>query len=353
MLNLVGRSGNPIPASNRSWALFNEELPTMDCVGSMTREDPMKCEIRRTVSEGEKMRKLHHAFSIIIPLILGFSLTSIAGAQTPQDSVAAMARAFKGAVGIYAINLTNGDTISYNAEKMFPTASVIKIYVLAKLYQEINEGKLSMNDEVVLHDSDKVPGSGILLFMHGGMKLTLGDLSWLMTNMSDNVAANLLTDEVGGVMKVTEFIRSLGFRHTMELAKIFDKDVYSDSTLRKVYGIGVTTPRETAAFLEELYQGKIVDKKSSQAMIKLMEYQFYNTSIPRFLPTYRDTIEIAHKTGALDATRNDCAIIYTPRTNYVLCVFTTHNKDRRWITDNDAEVFIGKVSLLIYNHFVK
>ncbi len=276
-----------------------------------------------------------------------------ANAQTLQDSVAAMARSFRGDVGIFAINLRNGDTVSYNADKMFPTASVIKIYVLAKLYQEVREGRLSLTDRVTLRDSDKVPGSGILLFMHDGLNPTLGDLAWLMIDMSDNVAANLLTDEVGGVMKVTDYIRSLGLTHTMELAKIFDRSVYSDSTLRKVYGIGVTTPRETAEFMRDLYEGKIVDKESSRAMIKLMEYQFYNTSIPRFLPTYRDTIEIAHKTGALDATRNDCAIIFTPKTNYVLCVFTTHNQDRRWITDNGAEVFIAKASLLIYNDFVK
>ena len=299
------------------------------------------------------MRKIHFFLPIIIPALIAVSWSPAAQGQTLQDSVAAMAHAFEGDVGIYALNLENGDTVSYNAEEMFPTASVIKIYVLAKLYQDIEEGRLAMNDQVVLRDSDKVPGSGILLFMHHGLKLTLGDLAWFMINMSDNVAANLLTDEVDGVMKVTDYIRSLGFKHTMELAKIFDRNVYPDSTLRKKYGIGVTTPRETATFMKELYEGDIVDKKSSEAMIKLMEYQFYNTSIPRFLPTYRDTIEIAHKTGALNATRNDCAIIYTPRTNYVLCVFTTHNKDQRWITDNGAEVFIAKISLLVYNSFVK
>ncbi len=280
-------------------------------------------------------------------------MMSRADAQSLQDSVVAMAHAFKGDVGIFAIDLANGDTVSYNADKMFPTASVIKIYVLAKLYKEVEQGKLAMTDQVTLHDSDKVRGSGILLFMHDGLKMTLSDLSWLMINMSDNVAANLLTDEVGGVMKVTDYIRSLGLTRTMELAKIFDRRTYPDSALRKIYGIGVTTPRETAIFMKELYRGKIVDPKSSEAMINLMKYQFYNTSIPRFLPTYRDTIEIAHKTGALDDTRNDCAIVYTPRTNYVLCVFTTNNKDRRWITDNSAEVFIAKVSLLIYDHFVK
>ncbi len=278
---------------------------------------------------------------------------STASAQSLQNSVDAMARAYKGDVGIYAINLENGDTISYHGEKMFPTASVIKIYVLAKLYQEVKDGKLSMDDRVTLQDSDKVPGSGILLFMHAGLRPTLGDLAWLMIDMSDNVAANLLTDEVGGVMKVTQYIRSLGLDHTMELARIFDRRVYPDSSLEKIYGIGVTTPRETAKFLKWLYEGKIVDKASSRKMVDIMKYQFYNTSIPRFLPTWRDTIEIAHKTGALNATRNDCAIIYTPRANYILCVFTTHNADQRWITDNKAEMFIAKVSLLVYNNFVK
>ncbi len=274
-------------------------------------------------------------------------------AQSLRDSVAAMARAFKGDVGIYAVNLRNGDTLSYNADKKFPTASVIKIFVLGKLYQEVSRGRLSMNDEVVLHDSDKVPGSGILLFMHDGMKLTLNDLAWLMINMSDNVAANLLTDEVGGVGKVTDFIRSLGLTRTAELARIFDKRVYADSAERKIYGIGVSTPREAAEYLAMLYKGEVVSPQSSKAMVDLMKYQFYDTSIPRFLPTYRDTIEIAHKTGALDATRNDCAIIFTPGTNYILCVFTTHNKDQRWITDNSAEVFIANVSKLVYRRFVK
>jgi len=281
------------------------------------------------------------------------SLLRIASAQTLQASIDTLAHGFDGEVGIYAVNLSSGDTVSYNADTKFPTASVIKIFVLAKLYHDVAEGRLSMKDEIVLRDSDKVPGSGILLFMHDGLRLTLKDLSWLMINMSDNVAANLLTDEVGGVEKVTSYISSLGLTSTKELARIFDKQVYADSAERKSYGIGVTTPRESATFLEMLYKGKIVDAKSSKEMLDLMKYQFYNTSIPRFLPTYRDTIEIAHKTGALDATRNDCAVIFTPRTDFILCVFTTHNADTRWITDNSAELFIATVAKMVYKNFVR
>ena len=174
-----------------------------------------------------------------------------------------------------------------------------------------------------------------------------------MINMSDNLAANLLIDKVGGIEKVDGLIDSQGLTKTKLLAKIFDKQVYADSLERKSHGIGVTTPRETAMYLSKLEEGKVVDPKSSQSMVNLMKYQFYDTSIPRFLPTYRDTIQIAHKTGALDDTRNDCAIIYTPKNRYVLCVFTTHNADKRWITDNSAEVFIAKVSEHVYQSFIK
>lgn len=286
-------------------------------------------------------------------LIFALAFTATASAQSLQDSVNALARNYKGDVGIYAVDLANGDTVSYNADKQFPTASVIKIFVLGKLYQEVAQGKLKLTDEVVLRDSDKTPGSGILQFMDPGLKLTLRDAAWLMINLSDNTAANMLADEVGGVRKVTDFIYSLGLPHTMMLSKIFKKNTSIDTAESAKYGLGVTTPRETAEYLVKLYKGQIVDSASSRAMINLMKEQFYDTGIPRFLPTYRDTIEIAHKTGELNATRNDCGIIYTPRTNYVLTVFTTDNSDRRWIVDNSGDMFIAKVSRLIYDNFVK
>ncbi len=284
---------------------------------------------------------------LIQPLVLAVN------GQTIGHTVDSLAAGFKGTVGIYAVNLTTGDTLSFNADRQFATASVIKIFVLGKLYQDIKQGKLSLDKTVILHDSAKVPGSGILLFMHDGLHLTIADLSWLMINMSDNVATNLLVDQVGGIDEVTAFIQAQGLKKTKMLAKIFDKHVYSDSAERKIYGIGVTTPRETGAYLSQLWKGQVVDSECSKLMVDLMKYQFYDTSIPRFLPTYRDTIEIAHKTGALDDTRNDCGIIFTPRDKYILCVYTNGNSDQRWITDNSAEVFIAKVSKLIYDDFVK
>ena len=142
-------------------------------------------------------------------LVLMIAFIATANAQSLQDSVDALAGKYKGEVGIYAVDLANGDTVSYSADKRFETASVIKIWVLGKLYQEAKNGTLSLNDRVVLSDSNKVPGSGILQFMQAGLNPTLHDLAWLMINLSDNSAANMLVDRVGGLKKVDDFIQSI------------------------------------------------------------------------------------------------------------------------------------------------
>lgn len=297
-------------------------------------------------NKGEQMKT-------IASLMIMMTFVLSANAQSLQDSVNALVAKYKGEVGIYAVDLANGDTVTCNPDKRFETASVIKIWILGKLYQEAQNGKLSLNDRVVLTDSNKVPGSGILQFMNAGLNPTLHDLAWLMIDLSDNSAANMLVDQVGGLRKVDDFIQSVGLKKTKMISKIFVPHTSIDTVLGKKFGIGVTTPRETAIYLTKLYNGEIVDSASSMAMIKLMEDQTYNIDIPRFLPTYKDTITIAHKAGELNATRNDCGIVYTPRVNYVIAVFTNKNADQRWITDNSADVLIAKISRLIYDSFVK
>jgi len=72
---------------------------------------------------------------------------------------------------------------------------------------------------------------------------------------------------------------------------------------------------------------------------------------------------VAHKTGSVSTSRNDCGIVYAPRPegkdvfdppagdrrDYVLCVFTTDNEDRGWQpVDNRAEVLIGDLSRIVW-----
>ena len=56
---------------------------------------------------------------------------------------------------------------------------------------------------------------------------------------------------------------------------------------------------------------------------------------------------IANKTGALDAVRNDVALIGTRRGLVVISAFTYDNADRSWESDNAAEVCIAKMAQAI------
>src|SRR3981189_242461 len=66
-----------------------------------------------------------------------------------------------GAMGVFILDLSTGNTIALNADEVFPTASSIKIAILAELYHQAQQGKLSLSDAYVLQSTDLVGGSGI------------------------------------------------------------------------------------------------------------------------------------------------------------------------------------------------
>jgi hypothetical protein len=60
---------------------------------------------------------------------------------------------------------------------------------------------------------------------------------------------------------------------------------------------------------------------------------------------------IANKTGALDAVRNDVALIATKVGPVVIVAFTQENADRRWTGDNEAQQTLGKLGRAIVDRW--
>src|SRR5690242_10697598 len=93
----------------------------------------------------------------------------------------------RGEMGLFARNLDTGETIAVNADRRFPTASLIKIAVMAEVYRQIGMGRLRKDQTVVLHDADKAGDETIPLNMlHDGATLTVSDLLKYMIAYSDN-----------------------------------------------------------------------------------------------------------------------------------------------------------------------
>src|SRR6186713_485913 len=98
-----------------------------------------------------------------LSLILALSLP----AADPQPSalgqkLEALAAAHKGKVAIAVKHLGTGEVWARNADDVMPTASLIKLPVMAEVYFQVKEGKVKLEDMVTLAKDDMVPGSGIL-----------------------------------------------------------------------------------------------------------------------------------------------------------------------------------------------
>jgi beta-lactamase class A len=82
------------------------------------------------------------------------------------------------------------------------------------------------------------------------------------------------------------------------------------------------------------------------SILNMLRHQQDRDSLPRYIEAV-DTSEegsaIGNKTGALDAVRNDIAIIATKNGPVVIAAFTWENTDQRWTGDNEAEKTLARV----------
>src|SRR5437870_11275479 len=85
-----------------------------------------------------------------------------------------------GVVAVSTMHLPTGRRLDREPERSFPSASVIKVPILAALHGEAEAGRLSWEERVTLTEAAKVPGSGVLRELHAGIELILGDLARLL-----------------------------------------------------------------------------------------------------------------------------------------------------------------------------
>ncbi len=278
-----------------------------------------------------------------------------------EDQVGAVVKAFRGHMGVAAIDVRTGETIGVDADSRFPTASTIKTAVMIEAWQQAADGRLSMDTAVTLTAADKVGGAGVLRGLHDGLALSVADLIHLMIVLSDNTATNLLIERVG-TAQVNQRLESYGLRETRLFRPTF-RDGRPDvlPELEREFGLGMTTPREMARLMALIAEGKAVNRVASEAMLATLRRQQDRAMIPRLIPT-DDRIQIGNKTGTDEEkhplkdgvkrqVRADAAIVTGPDFTYVVAIYARQVEDTRWGVDNEALTTGARISRMIYEHF--
>lgn len=231
-----------------------------------------------------------------------------------------------------AVRTPDGDQWSYRGDERFVSASTIKIPIMIAVYRQIDRGEAELDDRFVLRREDICPGSGVLLHLHPGIEVTLGDLLYLMMSISDNTATNMLID-LAGMAAVNATIASLGM---------------TGSALgRKMRGVPAhpgdpenwATPDDFRTVIQAILEGRAASAASCAAMIDLLMLQQNTRRIGRWFP--EGTLPWGSKTGTVGTVSHDAGFVRGPNGDLIVAVFT-----EAFPVLHDAEPVIGEIARL-------
>lgn len=250
---------------------------------------------------------------------------------------------FQGDIGIYVHQLKTNKIVKINEDTIFPTASIVKVPILAGVFQKIAQGELKLNQSFRYSDKRAYGGSGLMQFYKDSAQTDLSTMISLMLTYSDNVTSIWLQELAGGGAQINPLMEQLGLVHTKVNSKTAGRE-----KIWEEYGWGQTTPHEMAKLFTLIRDGKVIDARHSDKMYRYLKNQFYNGRSLSQIPAWVNTIA---KTGSVDQARGEVVLVNAPSGDYVCCILTKNNKDTRWTDNNEAEELTRKLANIIWNHF--
>jgi beta-lactamase class A len=276
-------------------------------------------------------------------------------AQTPlqrvQASIERTTRSVNATWGVYVKSLDTGEEIAIGADRQMETMSTIKIPLMVEALEQIKAGKFALTDKYTFVQADSQPGTGTIQRLDPGAVMTIKDLITMMIIVSDNTATEVLYRMVGGPDVVNARMQALGLKTTraMNVPSKWFPALRSAPTTEQFYRdgkspFGFSTPREMGRLLEMMERGTLVDKPSSDLMLRIMRGQLYRTRIPRYVTGYT----IPHKTGDfLPYVGDDVGVLEAPGKTIILTVFTGNHFGSGEVLENA----IGLVAKDVADYF--
>lgn len=284
-------------------------------------------------------------------------VASQTGISRADESLEAQLRTltahYAGNVALYAVDVKTGSTAGLDPDTPVPTASTIKLAILFEALKAIEAGEAHWNDRLTLTPENQVEGSGVLNLFDTPLVVTFKDALTMMIVQSDNSATNLAIDHLG-LARIDQRLQWLGLKNTWLYKKVFKPPVGDVPADQPKFGLGKTTAREMAELMQRFADCNLnapgdsapatpQQQKLCDTALGMLKNQSDRGGVPRYL----GGLTIANKTGALDASRNDVAIVYAAHGPIVISAFTYNNKDQSWTVDNGPQVMIAKMAKTI------
>ena len=272
-------------------------------------------------------------------------------ATTLLQQIEEIARSTGGPVGVAVTLLEGEDVVQINGQQKFPMQSVYKLPIGMAVLQQIDQGKLKLEQKIAID-----PTEYVRLGMHSpirdkhprGAELPLSEILKLAVSESDGTASDVLMRTAGGAAVVQKYLLDLGINGMM----VLDTEKEIGKTVDVQYR-NWATPEGALALLKVVAEGRSLSPASHKKLLEFMTET--PTGLKRIKGELPSGTLVAHKTGTgfsqgLTRAVNDIGLITLPDgRRLAIAVFVSDTK----LEPEACEAVIAKISRAAWDCWTK
>ena len=267
---------------------------------------------------------------ILVLALLAFVAQPAAAATSPgmsslEQQLSYLVASKSADVGIAALDLKSGESISVRGDVPFPMASTVKVGVAALYLAQVDHGRRSLDDTI----------NGV----------SVRSLMARMIIHSDNRATDIILKDLGGPSALHDWLQDngvSGLRVDRTIAQLLGdrRDLWDrrDSS----------TPTAMVDLLGRIYRAELIKPASRNYLLDLMSR--CETGKNRMKALLPSGTPVEHKTGTLNGLADDVGFITLPDGRRIaIAIFTRGGANRpRTIAEAARTVYDGFARALIW-----
>jgi beta-lactamase class A len=225
-----------------------------------------------------------------------------------------------GRLGVFVRDTGTGARLEHRADERFPMCSTFKLLAAAAALKRVDEGAERLDRTIAFAPSDLLEYAPIAKAHAAEGAMTLAEACAAAIDWSDNTAANLVLEAIGGPAGFTQFARSLG-----DMVTRLDRNEPSLNEATPGDERDTTSPRAMAEDMQKVLLG---DALSEASRLKLEAWLIGDkVGDKRLRAGLPSSWRIGDKTGSGErGSTNTIAIIWPPgRTPIIATVYYTES----------------------------
>jgi beta-lactamase class A len=242
-----------------------------------------------------------------------------AQSDAAESEFARLEEQFDARLGVYALDTGTGEFVEYRADERFAYCSTFKVLAFGAVLQQTPVEDL---DRVITYTEEDLVNYTPITEQHVDTGMSLFDIGGAALSYSDNTAANLLLEELGGPQALDEALEEIGddVINVVRTEPGLSEAVPGDDR-------DTSTPRAMATSLEAFTLGDALPDNKSDIIIDMMIGNTTGDDLIR--AGVPDNWEVGDKTGSGGyGTRNDIAVLWPPEGDpIVLAVMSSRDQE--------------------------